>query len=193
MRRRPFAYTTFVTGTVTATLAVVACTTDYQLGLEDPRYGAPNALAGQRQPGPSSETTAERQGTNTSDPACVKEGGTLVDGGPCDVSFKNDIIPALKTANCALTGSCHGGTPIAPPKIDIDDPNVTWNEFAAYKLNNGGTPYINPCSTDPTKSSFACNVSLANTCGNLMPAGSGLPADVVTKIETWLKCGSPNN
>jgi hypothetical protein len=194
MRRRPLVYATLVSGIASATFAVVACTTDYQLGLEDPRYGAPNALAGQKQPGPTSEATAERKGTNTKDPVCVQTGGTLVDGGACNVSFKNDIIPALSAANCALSGSCHGGeSPLFPPRIDIAKPDITWTEFSVYKLSNGGTPYINPCSTDPTKSSFACNVNPTGTCGKLMPAGTGLPADVVTKIETWLRCGSPQN
>ncbi len=179
---------------IVATASVVAsCTTDYQRGLDDPRFGAPNALADQRQPGPSSEETAERQGKNTTDPICVQNGGTLLPAGACDVSFKNDIMPALKAANCGLSGGCHGGTPISPPRIEHDDADLTWKEFAAYALSTGKTPYINPCSTDATQSAFLCNVNPDGTCGALMPAGVGLPADVRTKIETWLKCGSPNN
>src|SRR5687768_4914673 len=33
----------------------VACTTDYQKGLDDPNFGGPNALAGQKQPGATTE------------------------------------------------------------------------------------------------------------------------------------------
>lgn len=43
-------------------LLFAACTTDYQLGLEDPNYGNANALAGQRQPGPTSEVVTDGGG-----------------------------------------------------------------------------------------------------------------------------------
>ena len=173
---------------------VAACTTDYQKGLEDPNYGNPNALAGQRQPGPSSEVTIDGGGSSGGagqTPACVTAGGTLVDGGACAVSFKT-ILAAFKTANCSLA-SCHGtATPPNEPRIDPDDPNGMWAEFSTFKLSNG-TVYINPCSTDSAQSSIGCNVNAAATCGSLMPAGVGLPANVVTDIDTWLKCGAPNN
>src|SRR5690349_19372330 len=78
-------------------LVTAACTTDYQKGLDDPNFGAPNALAGQKQPGASSEvaTTASGDGgggggsSGSSPIVCVSTGGTLLDGGPCAVSFKN--------------------------------------------------------------------------------------------------------
>src|SRR5262245_518754 len=69
--------------------AAVACTTDYQKGLEDPKFGLPNALAGQKQPGPSSETD-DRPGTATL-PECVKAGGAIIDAGACTVTFKADV------------------------------------------------------------------------------------------------------
>lgn len=192
MRRQLLAYSTFAV--VTTSLVFVACTTDYQMGLEDPKFGAPNALAGQKQPGPSSATgTDDGKPGGGSSPECVKAGGALVDGGPCTVSFKTDILGAFKAANCQTAGSCHGGaTPPNQPRINPDDAPTTWNDFAAFKLSNG-TAYINPCSTDPTKSTIACNVNKTAPCGSVMPPGLGLSADVVTKIETWLKCGSPNN
>lgn len=175
-------------------LAASACTTDYQLGLEDPKYGAPNSLADQKQPGPSSEVGSSGSSGAATTPECVKSGGQLIgDGGTCTVSFKTDILPAFKAASCQTAGSCHGGTtPPNQPRIDPDDADGMWNGFAAFKLSNGKV-YINPCSTDPTASTIACNVNKTAPCGSVMPPGAGLGADVVTKIETWLKCGSPNN
>src|SRR5262245_7763966 len=76
-----------------AVLASVACTTDYQKGLEDPKFGLPNALAGQKQPGPSSETD-DRPGTGAQ-PECVKAGGAIIDAGACTVSFKADVLGAF--------------------------------------------------------------------------------------------------
>lgn len=188
MRRHHIVYALSVVGAAVAALA--ACTTDYQKGLEDPRYGGPNALAGQEQPGPSSQTSGGSSATKT--PECVAAGGKLLDAGTCTVSFKTDILAAFRAANCQTTGSCHGGaSPPNLPRIEPDDPNM-WAEFAAFKLTNG-TPYTNPCSTDKTKASIACNVNKAAPCGSVMPPGIGLSADVVTKIETWLACGSPNN
>lgn len=173
-------------------LVFVACTTDYQMGLEDPKFGAPNALAGQKQPGPSSATTSDGGGAARSTPECVKAGGTLVDAGPCTVSFKTDILGAFQAANCQTAGSCHGGaSPPNQPRIEPTDPGI-WHEFASFKLSNGRL-YINPCSTDPAQSTIACNVSQTAPCGSIMPPGIGLSADVVTKVETWLKCGAPNN
>jgi hypothetical protein len=178
-----------------ALAAVVACTTSYQKGADDPNYGAPNALAGQQQPGPSSQADDDDQtgSGSTVTPECVKAGGALVDAGTCAVSFTSNILPAFKTATCQTVGSCHGGTsPITPPRIEPDDPAGTWNALATFKLSNGKL-YINPCSVDPAESAIACNVNSAAPCGSLMPAGIGLPADVVTSIETWVKCGAPNN
>jgi hypothetical protein len=177
-------------------LLVFACTTDYQKGLEDPHYGLPNALAGTKQPGPTSNATDNQSGGTTTTPQCVKENGTLIDGGACTVSFKSDVLGAFATATCDRAG-CHGGqTPPSEPRIDPKDAPNMWSEFAAFKLSNGKL-YTNPCSTDPTKAAIASNVNgtapVADR-GALMPLGStGLAPDVVTKIETWVKCGSPNN
>lgn len=172
---------------------VLACMTDYQKGVDDPNFGAPNALAGQKQPGPSSETRSDGDPGSGSTPECVKAGGTLVDGGPCAVSFKS-ILEAFRGANCQTAGSCHGGsTPPNQPRIDPDDPDGMWAEFANFKLSNGKL-YINPCSTDSSESTIGCNVDVnASACGVLMPPGIGLSAEVVADIDTWLKCGAPNN
>jgi hypothetical protein len=177
-------------------IVVAACTTDYQQGLDDPNFGPPNALAGQRQPGPTSDLVGGDGGANgggtSVQPLCVRNGGTLIaDGGTCAVSFKS-ILDAFKTANCQTEGTCHGGaSPQNSPRINPDDPVGMWSEFAAFKLSNGKL-YIDPCSTDPAQSTIGCNVNGAAPCGTrAMPSDQGLPANVVADIDTWLKCGAP--
>jgi hypothetical protein len=177
-------------------IVVAACTTDYQKGLDDPNFGPPNALAGQTQPGPTSDlVSGDGGGTGTtSQPLCVRNGGSLIaDSGTCAVSFKS-ILAAFKTASCQTEGSCHGGaSPPNSPRINPDDPNGMWAEFSAFKLSNGKM-YVNPCSTDPTQSTIGCNVNGSAPCGTrAMPTDLGLPANVIADIDTWLACGAPNN
>jgi hypothetical protein len=57
--------------------------------------------------------------------------------------------------------------------------------------HNNNLPYINPCSTDPTKSSFLCDTLPTGACGDTMPLGTGL-ADAGT-LATWIACGAPEN
>lgn len=168
---------------------LAACVTDYQKGLGDPNFGNANALAGQRQPGPSSETASD--GSAGDAPRCVAEGSALVDGGACSVSFKT-ILTAFKVAGCHAA-SCHGtATPLNEPRIDPDDPDATWMELTTFKLSNGEA-YVNPCSTEPSRSAISCNVNAATSCGAVMPPSVGLPSDVVASIDAWLTCGAPNN
>jgi len=179
-------------------LAVAACTTDYQLGKGDPNYGGPNALAGQRQPGATVDVEAEGGATDPtsigSKPKCVSSGGMEVDGGMCAVSFAKDVLAIYGTAGCSEV-TCHGGaTPLNQPRIEPSDGPGMWQEFQAFTLSNG-KPYINPCSADPTQSTISCNLAAGppTLCGTHMPQGGQItPADI-TKIETWLKCGAPNN
>lgn len=179
-------------------LAVGACTTDYQLGKEDPNFGGPNALAGQRPPGATSDNLGDGGASSTlpgSSPKCVTAGGTLADGGTCAVSFKTDVLGAFGTADCA-NPNCHGGvTPRNEPRIEPSDAPAMWQEFQAFTISNG-KPYINPCSTDDKLSMMGCNLYAAGApgaCGVHMPTTGQLAPDVITKIETWLKCGAPNN
>jgi hypothetical protein len=179
-------------------LAVAACTTDYQQGKGDPNYGGPNALAGQRQPGATVDVEAEGGATDPaaigSKPKCVTSGGMQVDGGTCAVSFAKDVLNIYGTAGCSAV-TCHGGaTPLNAPRIEPSDGPGMWQEFQAFTLSNG-KPYINPCSADPTQSTISCNLAAGppTLCGTHMPQGGQItPADI-TKIETWLKCGAPNN
>lgn len=195
------AFLALATTSVAGLAAVVACTTDYQKGEGDPAYGAPNALENQKPPRPTLESAGAEGGASGSSgsantPKCVQGGGTLVDGGPCAVSFKNDVLKIFGTAAapsqaCGVT-DCHGGTtPPAQPPIEPGTPAETYAAFQAFTA--AGKPYINPCSIDPAASTILCNVQ-ATACGSKMPKGGGqIAAADLTKIETWVKCGAPNN
>lgn len=193
------------TAATSALLAAAACTTDYQKGLNDPTYGAPNALAGQQAPGPyvaNAEGGAGGSGGGGGGGGgllCARDGGTPADGGTCAVSFKTDVLGALTRANCATAG-CHGGAnPAQQPRIDPADPNSMYQEFQAFTVSTGAggkgaAPlYINPCSTDPAQSGIVCNLSGTNTCGAKMPVGADIAAADLQKITDWVKCGAPNN
>lgn len=180
-------------------LLIIACTTDYQQGKGDPPFGGPNALAGQRPPGATTDVQAEGGvvggGTVGSKAKCVTAGGALADGGACAVSFSKDVLAAFGTADCS-NPNCHGGaTPRNEPRIEPSDGPAMWQEFQAFTISNG-KPYINPCSTDDKLSTMGCNLYASATpgaCGVHMPSTGQLAPAVVTMIETWLKCGSPNN
>jgi hypothetical protein len=174
-----------------------ACTTDYQQGKGDPSFGGPNALAGQRPPGPTSDNVTDGGATTSSGAVgstakCVTAGGKLADGGACAVKFSTDVLGAFGNAGCSST-NCHGGaTPRNEPRIEPSDAPAMWQEFQAFTISTG-KPYINPCSTDDTTSTMGCNLLATGSCGVHMPSGSQMPADALAKIVTWLKCGSPNN
>ena len=196
MRFRPSMIASFCIAT--AVVAGAACTTDYQAGKGDPNFGGPNALAGQRPPGATSDVQTDG-GPSTmvlgSKPKCVAAGQALADGGTCAVSFAKDVLAAFGTADCA-NPQCHGGTtPRNEPRIEPADAPAMWQEFQAFTISTG-KGYINPCSTDDTQSAMACNLLAAGApgaCGTHMPSTGQLPAAAVTKIQTWLKCGAPNN
>lgn len=172
-------------------LLAIACTTDYQLGKDDPLFGDPNALANQRPPGASNDTST-KGGTGVG-PACVRAGGMLAPMTMCNVSLKDGVLSEFGKAGCAST-ACHGGTtPLYEPRIEPGDGPAMWEEWQKFTLSNG-KPYTNPCSTQVGDSTIACNVNGTAPCGSLMPKGmTGLPPNIVQLVETWVKCGAPNN
>lgn len=165
---------------------LAACTTDYQKGLDDPRFGGPSALLGEKAPEPP-----VRGGSNV---LCVAEGASLVDGGACSVSFSKDVLGIFAEPTCGTATTCHGGSnPANQPRVAPSDPAATWAIFAGFKLSNG-KPYINPCSTDKAASTLVCNLAATGTCGSHMPqTGPQISDEDLAKIDTWLACGSPNN
>ena len=198
MRLRP---SMIASGCLIGGLAVVAaCTTDYQQGKGDPNYGGPNALAGQRPPGATSDNVeggaASSSGVIPGEkPKCVAAGAAIVDGGTCAVSFAKDVLGAFGLANCS-TANCHGGTtPRNLPRIEPSEGPGMWQEFQAFTMTTGKA-YINPCSTNTATMGMGCNLiaeGQPGACGVHMPQGTQMPPDAVAKINTWLKCGAPNN
>jgi hypothetical protein len=157
---------------------------------EEVKFGGPNALSKDKAPPtPGENGTVTDGGISGEAGACTPAGD-----GSCTVSWSKDLVPLFGEDGgwgCSKGGSCHGGA--ASPPINNNDPKQAYDQLRAYKgIRN--TPYINPCSLNPDDSTFKCNLSAAPaTCGSPMPKGTAaLPADM-QKLETWLRCGSPNN
>lgn len=161
-------------------LALAACVTDYQRGVEDPPYGTPAALP----PSGGSTPGVDSGGTT---PQCAPEAGA----GTCAVTFRS-ILESFRTAQCSAASSCHGGA--TPPRINPDDAAATYAALTSYTIVSNGKPYVNPCSTNPADSSIICNLS-ATSCGVAMPQGAPGTFDPakLSDIQTWIGCGSPNN
>ncbi|MFO0736993.1 MAG: hypothetical protein U0270_13990 [Labilithrix sp.] len=177
--------------------AALACTTDYQQGLDDPKYAGPNALADQQPPGGSTEQTAGGGGgtsgaTATDTPACVTKGGTVIPPEQCAVTFAS-ILAGFQAASCT-SASCHGNGNPAP--LISADKNATYTALTKF-VGTTAKPYVNPCSKDLTASSIAQNIDPAAPTGErgtLMPPSVGVKdATLLANVKTWVACGAPNN
>lgn len=142
-------------------------------------------------------------------PGSVSGGcGTIVTPDPsCAVKFSTDIYPMLTSGspwNCAASG-CHGSTTAQPLPYGFGigvnpTPAIAYSTMAA--TTSFAKPIINPCSTVPGDSYLYCNIGGTaggtTQCGPAMPQGArdkptDPPPTGSDKLETWLKCGSPNN
>lgn len=176
-----------------AVAAVVACTTDYQKGLDDPAYGGPNALSNQQPPGSTSDQpTGTSSGGATSDPACVSKsaGKVVAQTTPCAVTF-DQVLAIFKAKTCTSAAGCHGTG--NPPPLISDDAKATYNALANFTPSTGKI-YVNPCSQDPTMSAISSNLdpnAAAGDRGTVMPPGVGLAGGDLTTIKTWVACGAP--
>ena len=190
MRRLSWA-ALFVVSTVGAVLA--ACgETDYTEGFYDKRYGQPDSLRGASPPEPynTNNPTGDAGGGGTGG---LCNGKGPIDGGPCSVSFKTQLMP-LFVEKCA-SPSCHGAPAGAKPQVDRENADKTYQNFISQKPITG-KPYVDPCTLDKTASSITCNLAATNSCGNAMPlgaAGSLGTQPIYTLTDTWLACGAPNN
>jgi hypothetical protein len=183
-------------------------------------YGPPNSLgqkvpgtppgedAGSSAPPPSSGSGGGDSGAVTGGDggapaapavACVTAGGTLVAPATCSVSWKTDIYPKMQNGgawNCA-SASCHGAGSVTQPVLSGTTEASFYTVLANYtgtvaSGTGAGQTYINPCSTDPTKSEFVCNTQASGACGAAaMPLGA--PVASPTAIATWVACGAPEN
>ncbi len=165
-------------------------------GEVDTQYGPPGGLRGAHLPDPTGT------GTGTTPPA--DGGAPPSDGGMggdvvamnCMVSFKTQVFPMMQTAGTwkCSSSTCHGGA--TPPAISPTDATAAYNSLKAYIIN--GKAYFNSASMDPLQSTFECN--LKGTCGaGQMPIPGGAVGAVaattaeLTTVDTWVKCGAPNN
>ena len=133
--------------------------------------------------------------------ACQTAGETLVEAGACSVSWTNDIFPQVFAASAGISactatvGGCHG---LSQPPVMTGNASAVYttlaNSTSITGLSNvaAATPFINPCSTDPTKSSLYCSTQVTGGCGiAAMPPGTGVPD--ASAILTWVQCGAPLN
>jgi hypothetical protein len=74
------------------------------------------------------------------------------------------------------------------------DPATAYSTLAAYPIN--GVNYLVAGNSNPAVSSIECNLGITQpSCGLLaMPASPGVlsAADKQT-IDTWVRCGAPEN
>jgi hypothetical protein len=179
-------------------------------GETDTSFGPPDGLVGRTAPPPTATasatttTTATSTGTATTPPAGdsgsppaqdsgttgTPEGGT----GTCAVSWTTDVFPMLESTGSGTCGStaCHASGAQTPTILD-GNATGTYNSLKGYTLlNNVG--YIVPGDTNPADSAMDCNL-VTSTCGaSPMPEAPGtLGATQKTTIDTWVKCGAPEN
>jgi hypothetical protein len=176
------------------TLGAVAIALLWACGsTEEVKFGGPNALSKDKGPPTPGPGGGIGDGGLSAEASSCKPAGD----GSCSVKWSTDLIPLFGEDGgwgCSKGGSCHGG--VAAPFVNNNDPRQAYDQLRAYTVIRGPTrPYINPCSLDPNDSTFLCNMAPPgpNACGSPMPKGApSLPADL-QKLETWIRCGSPNN
>lgn len=165
--------------TIVALAGSVACSDD------GPHYGPPDGLTGKQLPQPTF-------GSSTPDASTPH-----IDAGPCSVSWSTQIFPNMMSTGawkCA-SSSCHGG--FQAPKMS-DDPNVTYDALVAYTMvpPAPALPYVLPGETDPSKSGIECNLS-GGSCSQQMPltqnGATHLSSSDLATLDTWVKCGAPDN
>ncbi len=167
----------------------------------DPHYGPAGGLAGKTTPAPSagdggSGTPPSGGGdAGGGTPSALCGGKGPVDGGSCGTATWTKIYAQMNGAWKCTDAGCHGKG-VSSPTIDPASSHNAYMTLVGYAKINA-TPYINPCSTDPAKAMFVCNVGKP-ACGSLqMPVlGSGataLTAQDMSDLNAWVSCGSPEN
>ena len=180
-------------------------------GETDTRYGPPDGLVGRQAPQPTATTTTTTTSTGTTPPppadggeagtvpgndsgSSGSSGGGDTGTGSCAVSWTNDVFPMLESTG---SGACGGATCHAngaqPPTILDGNAAGTYNSLKGYTIING-KPYIAPGDTNIADSTMDCDL-VTGTCGaNKMPLAPGvLSTAQLTTIDTWVKCGAPQN
>jgi len=180
------------------------------VGRSAPQPGNPGGSSGSGSGSSSGSSSGSGSGSGSSsggsgsgsgsggDAGSGSGGGDAGDGGQmtqnCTVSWKTQVFPLFMSTGpgqCA-SAACHGGT--NPPTIADNDPATSLQNLQKYTIN--GKQYVATGSTDPAGSSIECNLGMVTpVCGLAqMPEAPGaLDAAQRTTIDTWVKCGAPNN
>jgi hypothetical protein len=167
---------------------------------EEVKFGGPNALSKDKAPPtPGDQGGAGGNGTGGSD---AGSGGLncAADGAACTVKWKTEIYPMIKSGGawaCSGGNTCHNG--VASPAISDTDPDQAYAQLRAF-TGIRAKPYIN-CGGNPADSPILCNLTqqgAGDTCGSVMPkwpdGGRGaFGTPEYQKLDTWIKCGAPNN
>ena len=192
-------------------------------GEVDPTYGPPNGLEKVQPPAPgngstssggsssggsssggsssgSSGTTSSSGGTTSSSGGSSSGSSSGSSGGDsgvttnCAVSWKTNVFPLFESTGTGACGNaaCHGGT--NPPTVVDNDPATTYKNLSVYNIN--GKPVFKTGDTTPSDSSIECDLGMQTPiCGiAAMPEAPGVLAGADrTTIDTWVKCGAPDN
>ncbi|MFO0675583.1 MAG: hypothetical protein U0169_03555 [Polyangiaceae bacterium] len=171
---------------------VLACTT-----VVETNYGDPTALRSDNLPGEGGLviTSACEAGLPADIVQKNREAGAAEAGAvACNVQFARDLYPRIMPDGgwrCAAS-ACHGGANGPAPKIDTTTPESV---LTALRGSDpiGGIPYLPAGNRDPAKASMYCN--LARSCDQVpaMPPSPPLVPSEVCALETWIKCGAPQN
>jgi hypothetical protein len=101
------------------------------------------------------------------------------------------IFKSTGHGQCA-SAACHGGA--SSPSIADAAPATAYANLAAYPIN--GVNYLVAGDSNPADSSIECNLGISQpSCGLLpMPQAPGaLSAADKQTIDTWVRCGAPQN
>jgi hypothetical protein len=120
------------------------------------------------------------------------DGGTTTQS--CTVSWKTQVFPLFESTGGGTCGTsaCHGGA--SAPTILDNDPATTYTNLSKYSIN--GKTLIVPADTNPADGTLECNLGMVTpVCGlQQMPQPPGaLNSAQRTTIDTWVRCGAPNN
>jgi hypothetical protein len=157
-----------------------------------------------------SDTAAAEGGAGTEEAGTPEASDTPeagdTDSGPppvtdaCKVTWTKDIQPNMTAGGKWACGnaSCHGSGAFSPALGGSATDYYNTLVATSDMLATPALPFILPCSTNPAKSAFVCNVS-GDSCGSQMPPlGNSVGAAEFSKsdiamIKTWIACGAQDD
>jgi hypothetical protein len=173
--------------------ALFACAAD-----STTNYGVPDGLPKTGPPMPDAgSTSTPMDATAPTDGGGKGDGAAEAAPSSCKQSWTKDVFPLLQstgTGGCGSTNGCHGPGGGQIPSIVDDDAGGTYAGFTTFTVIDS-KPYIAVGDMNPTDSMMDCQLVLGS-CGDTMPpttSGKMLGTTDKSTIDSWIKCGSPNN